>query len=267
MTLAAESRPTDAEPADPQSDQPSAPGDPNAEPSPAAPSGESAPTSEASAQASALEAEVARLSASIEKVEKERIPGFQRKVADLEAQRDRALTDATQHRSAMLEWTRQTMLRNGLQEEWTEIERREQERTGRVLETQAGRAETMEVINDLLDSDDTTERSFGRFLRTQVKAGTEGNVPVRVTKQNLPTYRQMYDAGRGAPTATPLAPLTPVAAVAAVPRAQTPTPPRTIAPSGAPQTAGEPAYKKGDTPRSLLQRAFALKDRGSDAEA
>ncbi len=265
MTRAADLATDTAEDTATPTEQSDTSGDPTPDPSLTVQNGEPDAGSEATERASDLDAELTTLREKIDVAEKKRIPALQAKIAEKEKERDRALADAGQHRASMLEWTRQTMLRNGLEDEWKQIESREQERTGKVLETQASRAETMEVINDLLDSDDNNSRSFGRYLKAQVRAATEGGVPVKVTTKNLGTYKRMFDEARGIPAASPDAPPKPEAKVA--PATAKPTPPRTVAPSSAPQTADEPAYRKGDSPRSLFQRAFARRDGRDDAQA
>ena len=267
MTRAADLATDPAEDAATPTEQSDTSGDPTPDPSLTVQNGEPDAGSEATERASDLEAELTTLREKVDVAERKRIPSLQAKIAEKEKERDRALADAGQHRASMLEWTRQTMLRNGLEDDWKQIESHEQERTGKVLETQASRAETMEVINDLLDSDDNDSRSFGRYLKAQVRAATEGGVPVKVTPTNLGTYKRMFDEARGVPATSQDAQPT-QAVKAATPVTPTkPTPPRTVAPSGAPQTVGEPAYRKGDTPRSLFQRAFARRDGRDDAQA
>ena len=262
MTVAAEvSRPDP----DPEVEQPAddtEPSEPSTEePSSAPEKGGPASQSEADARVAALTAELATLRAKAEDAEKKRIPELQRSIQKKQEELDLAKTGALNFRNSMLEWTRKTMLENGLEEEWKTIERKEQERTGQTLMTQAARAETMETINDLLDSDEPDDRAFGRFLRTQVKAGTEGGVPVTVTKQNLGTYRQMFNGARPAPAAS--AAETPAPApkpTSAAPAATQPAPkkplPKVPGASGAPQTQEEAAWKPGTSIRALFTRAY-----------
>lgn len=259
MTLTAE-QPDPETQAPPADDAPS--GDESPEtPAPADPSEGPSSASEADAKVTALTAELAVLRDKADKSEK-RIPGLQALISKREQERDGAMTEARTFRNSMLEWTRDKMIRNGLEDEWKEIERNEQERTGKVLVTQASRAETMEVINDLLDSDESGDREFGRFLRTQVKAATEGGVPVKVTKQNLGTYRQMFASARG--EAAPAAHQPQTAAPAAPSVAQRKPLPKVLGASGAPATTEEPAYKPGDKPSDLFTRYFRRKD-GAEA--
>ena len=216
--------------------------------------GEPSNQAEADERVSELDAELVSLREKAEKAEK-RIPGLQQLIAARERERDAAKEESTTYRQSMLEWTRGTMLRNGLEDEWKAIEQHEQERTGKVLETQASRAETLEIINDLLDSDDAHEREFARFIKGQVRVASEGGVPVKVTKGNLGTYRQMYAAARG--EAAPAAPAEALKATAKPAPAPAKKPlPKVVAASGAPQTTEEPAWKPGVTPRDLFNRAF-----------
>ncbi len=267
MTRAADLATDPAEDAATPTEQSDTSGDPTPDPSLTVQNGEPDAGSEATERASDLEAELTTLRARAELAETKRIPALQAKIAEKEKERDRALAEANQSRAGMLEWTRQVLVSTDNTDRWREIEGFEQERTGKTLETQASRAETMEVINDLLDSDDNDSRSFGRYLKSQVRAATEGGVPVKVTPTNLGTYKRMFDEARGvAPTTANAQPTQAVKAVAPVAPTK-PTPPRTVAPSGAPQTVGEPAYRKGDSARSLFQRAFARRDGRDDAQA
>jgi hypothetical protein len=231
---------------------------------------QTAPPAEGSQEQAAVEAKVVDTTAELETLreqlstaEKKRIPDLQRAIAKAETERNKAVDDARNFRSSMLEWTRRELLAAGAEDRWREIESREQERTGQVLQTEAQRAETMEVINDLLDSDETTDRAFGRYLRATVKAGQQSGTPIRVTADNVGTFREMFDAARGAASTTQPAaaaatpPATPARTVATAP-----TPVRTVTPAAPPQGNPEPsAYEqtKG-SPRGMFGLAFRKRE-------
>lgn len=229
---------------------------------------------EASQQAAAAEvvvatstAEIDDLRSQLETANKKRIPDLQREIAKAQQERDKAVATAQAFRSSMLEWTRKEMISAGLEDRWKEIDQREQDRTGRVLQTEAQRAETMEIINELLDTDDADSRSFARFLKAQVKAGQQVGTPVRVNRENVDTFREAYNEARGAgapaaPSATTPAPRSAPAAAAA-PAAKPPV--RTVTPAAPPQgNPDEPVYAKTKgSARAMFGLAFGRKDDAS----
>lgn len=207
------------------------------------PSGENAPAAvkEATANVDAATTEVERIKAELETATKTRIPDLQRQLSTAQGNETKAKNEAMRVHNSWREWVRA----NVPAEKWREIEASEEEQTGRVLQTQAARAESLEVINETWESGDY---DFARFLKQQAQIA-------RVTHATLPTLKTMYAELRGtAPKAETPAKTeeTPKPATTAAKK----DPPRVPGAGAPPSTGSEPAAKPGDTPQSLFRRAF-----------